>query len=229
MQSIYIYSDESGVFDKYHNDIFIYGGIVCIGQDISSILSRKYLLAEKSLRKSPKYKNKAELKASMLDNSDKRKLYRVIEDCYKFIVAVDLPKLKNERFESRYSKQRYLDYAYKRGLKGILEKMNSDHVIRLEEEIELKCYVDEQNTSTNGRYSLEETIYNEFKYGVYSGGFDFKPIARKLETVDIKYCNSETTTLVRSADIFANRVLFEARNTVLEEMLDSHTYLIRLP
>ena len=25
---IFIYSDESGVFDKKHNDIFVYGGLI---------------------------------------------------------------------------------------------------------------------------------------------------------------------------------------------------------
>ena len=30
---VYVYSDESGVFDKKHKDYFVYVGIVVVGQD----------------------------------------------------------------------------------------------------------------------------------------------------------------------------------------------------
>lgn len=118
LQSVYIYSDESGVFDKTHHKLFVYSGLACVGQDKASILTRNYLLAEKAIRKSPKYKDKPELKACILEKDDKRKLYRVIGDCYKFVIEVDLSKLQDERFSSRLNQQRYLDYAFKRGIKN---------------------------------------------------------------------------------------------------------------
>lgn len=115
MKSIYIYSDESGVFDKQHHDIFVYGGLVCVGQDRASALTREYLQAEKNLRKSSKYKKLPELKAFLLENEDKRKLYRIIKGCYKFVVLINLKKIENVNFGSTQSKQRFLDYAFKRG------------------------------------------------------------------------------------------------------------------
>ncbi len=45
---VYVYSDESGVFDKFHKDYFVYAGIAVIGQDNASILTRSYLNAEKN-------------------------------------------------------------------------------------------------------------------------------------------------------------------------------------
>ena len=30
---IYIYSDESGVFDKEHNDFFVFAGVILLGED----------------------------------------------------------------------------------------------------------------------------------------------------------------------------------------------------
>ena len=30
---LYIYSDESGTFDARHNDYFVFGGLVCIGEE----------------------------------------------------------------------------------------------------------------------------------------------------------------------------------------------------
>lgn len=225
---VYVYSDESGVFDKFHKDYFVYAGIAVIGQDKASILSREYLNAEKSLRKSAKYKNLSELKASKLENDAKRKLYRVIKDCYKFIVLMDLKRLQDERFENRLSQQRYLDYAYKRGLKSVIRNMAQREELDLSKELEIKCFMDEHNIATNGKYLLRDSIYTEFKRGMYLPEFDIKPIAPELLDVTTTYCNSEANTLVRAADILANRALFEAKEDI-RKMQDIHTSILILP
>ena len=224
-----IYSDESGVFDKIHKDYFVYVGIAVIGQDTTSILAREYLAAEKNLRKANKYKELPELKASLLDNSDKRKLYRIIDNQYKFIVLINLKKLQDELFETRHSQQRYLDYAYKRGLKYLLLKMGRNGAINLSEEFEIRCYLDERNHASNGKYTLRDSILTEFKTGMYVHGFDIKPIARKLVNVTTAYCNSEITTLVRASDILANRALFEAQQNNVYKLADNYTSILTLP
>ncbi len=224
---VYVYSDESGVFDKFHKDYFVYAGIAVIGQDNVSILARSYLNAEKNLRKSCKYKELPELKASKLENDDKRKLYRIIKDCYKFIVVVRLKELQDERFCNRLSQQRYLDYAYKRGLKNLLRNMAKNGELDLSQEFEIRCYIDEHNIATNGKYDLGSSIYTEFKRGLYLPNFEIKPIATGLRDVSTTYCNSETNTLVRASDILANRALFEARNG--STLQDSHTSVLTPP
>ena len=224
---VYVYSDESGVFDKVHKDYFIYAGIAVIGQDKASILARSYLNAEKNLRKSNKYKELPELKASKLENDAKRKLYRIIKNYYKFIVVVDLKRLKNECFENRLSQQRYLDYAYKRGLKNLIRNMAQRGELTLTDEFEIKCYIDEHNIATNGKYNLSNSIYTEFKRGLYFPDFDIKPIATGLLDVTTTYCNSEINTLVRASDILANRALFEVRNGTM--LQDNHTSILMLP
>lgn len=224
---VYVYSDESGVFDKFHKDYFVYAGIAVIGQDNVSILARSYLNAEKNLRKSCKYKELPELKASKLENDAKRKLYRIIKDCYKFIVVVRLKELQDERFCNRLSQQRYLDYAYKRGLKNLLRNMAKNGELDLSQEFEIRCYIDEHNIATNGRYDLCSSIYTEFKRGLYLPNFEIKPIATGLRDVSTTYCNSETNTLVRASDILANRALFEAKNG--SALQDSHTSVLTLP
>lgn len=40
--NIYIYSDESGVFDKEHNDYFVFGGLILLGKEEKENWSRKY-------------------------------------------------------------------------------------------------------------------------------------------------------------------------------------------
>lgn len=42
---LFIYSDESGVFDKEHNEIYVYGGLIFLGKEQKDIYARKYLAA----------------------------------------------------------------------------------------------------------------------------------------------------------------------------------------
>ena len=44
---LFIYSDESGVFDKVHNEIYVYGGLIFCGKDQKDIYARKYIAAER--------------------------------------------------------------------------------------------------------------------------------------------------------------------------------------
>lgn len=48
--NIYIYSDESGVFDYLHNDIFVFGGLIFLSKEEKDIASRKYIHAESKIR-----------------------------------------------------------------------------------------------------------------------------------------------------------------------------------
>ena len=47
---IYVYSDESGVFDVAHNDYFVFGGIILLGKNAKDNCARKYSHVEKVLR-----------------------------------------------------------------------------------------------------------------------------------------------------------------------------------
>ena len=70
---LFIYSDESGVFDKAHNEIFVYGGLIFLGKREKDDYSRKYHAAEKIIRYG-KYFQDEELKASRITNKEKGKL-----------------------------------------------------------------------------------------------------------------------------------------------------------
>ena len=43
--NIFIYSDESGVFDKVHNKYFVFGGIMFLSKDERDNFNRKYINA----------------------------------------------------------------------------------------------------------------------------------------------------------------------------------------
>lgn len=48
--NLFIYSDESGVFDKYHNDVFVFAGVICIESSNKEKWCRLYSAAEKTIR-----------------------------------------------------------------------------------------------------------------------------------------------------------------------------------
>lgn len=119
--NIYVYSDESGVFDKKHNDIFVFGGLIILGNNSKEEWSRKYSAAEKVLRNKKECGKSFELKATNVTNGEKGKLFRSLNNCYKFGVIINQNKVLNNIFDCKKSKQRYLDYAYKIAVKRALD------------------------------------------------------------------------------------------------------------
>ena len=68
---IYVYSDESGVFDVIHNDYYVYGGVIFLDKKDKDNENRKYIHMERSMKNTnSKFKNK-ELKANILSGKEK--------------------------------------------------------------------------------------------------------------------------------------------------------------
>lgn len=166
--NLYIYSDESGVFDKIHNDYFVFGGIICIGTEEKELLSRRYSSVEKVLRKSKGVPSNYELKATQIMNAEKGKLFRSLNGFFKFGVIVREKNVLDRIFKSKKDKQRYLDYAYKIVVKRSFEHLAQMKIIDPNKIERLYFYVDEHTTATNGRYELGEALEQEFKLGTYN-------------------------------------------------------------
>ena len=96
--NIYIYSDESGVFDFEHNNYYVFGGLICFGKDERDATARKYSHVEKTLRQSKKYDEGMELKASNISNSDKGKIFRSLNSSFKFCVLIKQKELDKSSF-----------------------------------------------------------------------------------------------------------------------------------
>lgn len=212
--NIYIYSDESGVFDKINNDTYVFAGIIVIENENKEILSRKYSKAERDIRRSNSIGKEIELKATNLSNKNKLKLFRSLNNEYKFATIINQSKVYNNFYNHKKTKQRYLDYAYKIGVKKAFEKLIKEKVIDPNEITGLYFYIDEHTTATDGIYELRESLETEFKIGVTNFKYNVvhKPIFKNLKHLDVKFCNSSKNTLVRAADIIANRVYYLARN-----------------
>lgn len=209
---IYIYSDESGVFDKAHNNFFVFGGVMFLNKEDRDSWSRRYIAAEGIIRSSERIGRTEEVKASNISNKSKGKLYRSLNQVEKFGLVVLQDKLMDSVFSNKKSKQRYLDWGYKMAVKEKLVNLMIQGKINAEDVRNLFFYVDEHNTATNGLYELKESLEQEFKVGTHN--FEYMtfhpPIFPHLQSVNVKYCNSATSTLVRAADIVANNIYHKA-------------------
>lgn len=206
--NIYVYSDESGVFDRENNDLFVYDGLVLLSKEEHETWKRKYLHVERTIRKIEHIDRSTEVKAFTVSNKSKGKLYRSLNHVEKFGVVIHEKSLLSNIFEQKKSKQRYLDYAYKIALKRKFENLIKRGIIIPEEVNQIIIFVDEHTTATNGKYELEEALRQEFKFGTYNWNWQkfFPPVFPTLKELKVKSCNSQKITLIRSADIIANRL-----------------------
>ena len=210
--NIYIYSDESGVFDPIHNDYFVFGGLMFFDVENKNIASRKYRRAENTIRSSENISNNNEVKAALISKKAKGKLYRSLNAFHKFGVVVDQSKILPQISQSKKSRQRYMDWAYKMAVKEKLLSLSRLGVVDLSSVERIYCRVDEHSTATDGKYELRESMEQEFKIGVFTHNFTVyhPPICPNLISLEVEFCNSESNTLVRAADIVANRLYFMA-------------------
>ena len=207
---IFVYSDESGVFDPIHNEYFVFSGIICLSKDIKDNCLRKYLGLERELRQRANYNINKELKASDITIKEKRKLFSSMKNTYKFTIIIDQKKILKNIISNKKTKQRYLDYAFKIGLKNALQNLISEKVIDKDEVKNIYIFCDEHNTATNGLYELREGLLQEFKFGTFNWNYNifFNPLFEKIDTVNVKYLSSEKNPLIRASDIIANRIYF---------------------
>ena len=211
--NIYVYSDESGVLDKKHNDYYVFGGLLFTSEEERDLKSRQFLAAENNIRKSENIPFSTEVKACNIKVKSKNKLYRCVSDAERFGVVIKQKKLTNDAlFSNKKTKQRYLDWAYKMAIKKKFEKMISEGILNPDDVENISFLVDEHSTATNGWYELRESLEKEFKIGMWN--FDYmtfhKPLFPNIKSVNLQYCNSSKKTLVRAADIIANHIFYKA-------------------
>lgn len=212
--NIYVYSDESGVFDKTHNDYFVFGGLILLGSAKKDKWSRIYSSVEKTLRNSKGVDKDYELKATQVTNKEKANLFRSLNNCYKFAIVVEQSKLLDELFLSKKDKQKFLDYAYNIAVKDAFQNLINKKLVNPDEVERLYFYVDEHTTATNGIYELNDLLEQVYKRGTYNFDYSvyYEPIFKNIKDVNLEFCNSASKLLVRAADIVANRVYYLAKN-----------------
>lgn len=219
--NLYIYSDESGVFDKVHSKYFVFAGYIFLNKEEKEIACRKYSAVEREIKanKVPQNQSK-ELKASNLKNNNKRKLVNILKPFNKFSVVIELQDVYDEIFNNKKSKQRFMDFAYKLVIKRKIEELIINSKIKPSEVVSLNIYVDEHTTATNGQYELSESIQQEFVRGMYNSTFTkyMPPILPNVKSFKLKYCDSSNELMIRASDIFANKIYHLLLNNKKDEI-----------
>ena len=229
---IYVRADESGVFDPIHNDFFIFAGLIFLDNQEMELTSRRFLSMERKLRQKKKYKKLPELKATLLDHADRRTLFSITETCLRFASIINLKKADHKAVLSdKKSKQRYLDYAFKRGLKEAMKCMVARGSIFFDAPAEFDIILDERTTATNGKYNLADSILYEMRGEIHCMQLrTFGPALPATRKVTVRYGNSEKEPLLRAADVLANRILHECRHgDVLSLMDKNNLFILNLP
>lgn len=204
---LYIYSDESGTFDSRHNDYFIFGGLVCVGLEEKEKYSRMYSHVENVIKKIKKDKYQ-EVKGCNTPRALKGKLFRSLNGAHKFSIIIKQKELSKDIFRDKRHKQRFLDFAYKLVVKCCIKHLIDEKIIELNNVKGMNFYCDEHSTATDGVYELKETLYNEFKIGTFNYNWNkfYEPLMPDLKEINVYFCNSKNTLLVRAADIIANKI-----------------------
>lgn len=231
--NIFVYSDESGVFDSAHNDLFVFGGIVFLDTESKDINNRKYIHAEKTIKDNNRnYNRKTELKASLITHKEKYKLIRSLSNCYKFGVVINQKEIHQDIFANKKDKQRFLDYVYKIAIKRYFEYLIRKEILDKNEEIHFHFFIDEHSTATNGRYELQEALEREFRDGTFNSTYSrkFAPVFKNTKTLSVNFCDSASMPLIRAADIIANNIYYRARtNDHTLFVPDMKMHIIKFP
>ena len=150
---------------------------------------------------------------------------------HKFGVIIRQNEVLDRIFASKKDKQRYLDYAFKIGLKRKLQALIMNSEIDPGKVRDIYVLVDEHSTATNGHYELREALEAEFKNGTYNFDYSigFAPIFPRMNDVCLFFKDSSSTLLVRAADVVANRIYHQARKGICAGEHENNLFVTWLP
>lgn len=229
-QIISIYLDDSGVFTTGNNSrFFVYGGYSFTNDKDRLTAKSIYKKRVSEIRNSLGLTNGDELKAAILSARHKRSLFETLKRYNTVDVAVDLGSVNSSILENKLAVHRYKDYVLKRLVKAEVERLIGSSEIDPYRPAELKVYIDQQHTSTDGYYTLSESISEELNHGIhnFNYGIFFPPLFKAPVKVSISFCDSSNNFLIQASDILANRI-FTAYNYNLPKLtkdIPSHTHL----
>ncbi|MFT8592413.1 MAG: DUF3800 domain-containing protein [Bifidobacterium sp.] len=227
--NIFAYADESGVFDHVHNDYFVFGGLLFISKEQKDVAGRRYISAERDLRKAGAAAGHQEMKAIYLSNGHKASLFRAMNPYVRFGVVVRQAYVLEAIFDNKKSKQRYLDYVFKIGMKRTMQHMMADGLFQAEDVDSIYVSMDEHSTATDGLYEMRQGLEAEFKYGTFNSTYQkhFPPLFPQMKNVEFVLRDSCQDPLIRAADITANRLYYSVVHKRPE--MAKHIFIVNQP
>lgn len=220
-QIISIYLDDSGVFtvgDK--SKFFVYGGYSFTNDKDRLSAKSIYKNRVMQIKKSLGLGSDDELKAANLKPKHKRALFDILKNYNSIDCAVNIANVYPSILENKLSVHRYKDYALKRLIKAEMERLISAGNVDPYKPAALRVYIDQQHTSTDGYYTLSESVSEELNHGIHNFeyGVFHAPIFKAPVSVKIEFCDSKQHYLIQASDILANRA-FTAYNFNLPTLM----------
>jgi len=185
---------------------FVYAGNVFIGKEAKDNAYRKYKATVQKLKKD--LHMSGELKASRLFQKHRRTLFNALKYSESVSVAVKISKVYEYILNQSRSVCRFKDFVLKLCIKNKLQELLSRGLLQSDQDITIHVLVDEQLTSSNGYYTLKDSIFEELSVGIhnFNYGVTHSPIFFGKVTVDVQFCDSKTNFLIQASDILANRI-----------------------
>lgn len=216
---IYLAIDDSGQLSKRDN-IMTFGGLVIINKEK---FNREYQQIVDNINS--KRKIKKELKHNNLSTNYIKIFLAYLKKYFTFAIIIDNNKVYPTIMQNRKSKGRYLDYAIKILIKNVIKELIKEKIINPNIDLELIIYIDESTYKSNGYYNLENSIYEELKYGMSNirNNINFKNIINSNLKITVKHKNSYYNYLVQAADIIAGYTRVHYLNPI------KINYIIHIP
>ena len=206
-RQIYFFFDDSGVLHKNEQSgRFVYAGYVFLSRAELDSAKRKYIHANKEIKKSTGMSG--ELKAAGLKPVHKRSLFNSVREYESLSASVDISKVYGHILAEKKSICRYKDYILKICIKTKLVEFIQNGVLDSSDDVDIRVYIDEQLTATNGYYDLRDSIREKLQHGIVSWNYGVvhPKVFRSAVQVSIEYCESKHNYLIQASDILANRI-----------------------
>ena len=227
-QIIYISLDDSGKLNT--KEMFlVYGGLYFTNKKDLDHFKSVYKSIRDEIAKKSIYKNVDELKGYTLRNKDRLRLLRFIYKYNTTALIVDNSKIeKQDILFSKDSKGRYRDFAIKMLIKKIILKLIKDKKIDPYKSVIIIINMDQETAKTNGKYELDEGIYEELIKGIinYNYSFKTKPILYGKLDIKIYTQNSKDSIIIQASDLVANNVW---RNSINNKAITGINILKKFP
>lgn len=207
-QLLYVSLDDSGKLNKKEKHL-VYAGLFFTNKKELERFKAVYKSIRNNIAKKDIYQNIDELKGHTLESKDRLRLLRYI---YKFNTAgliVDNSQItKEDILISKNAKGRYRDYVIKLLIKDIIIHLIKEGKLNPHKKLTLIINMDQESSKTNGKYKLDEGIYEELIKGIinYNYGFTSIPILFNELTIKIYSQNSKDSIIIQASDLIANNI-----------------------
>ena len=227
MQELFFYIDDSGVLHRNSGDrFFVYAGYVFKSKKAKDAALARYRAAEEKFGK-----RRRELKACRLKAKSKRFLNSILQNNESFGCIVQIGKVYDRILQDRQSIHRFKDCCIKLAIKSKIQELLHAQDISPDEDTNIRLFIDNQPTSTNGYYNLCESIREEFQHGVENFNYSahHAPIFHRRVEVTATFCDSAKTVLIRASDLLANALYSKYNHQVEPSLHHEHYSQIFLP